>query len=427
MIKSIKILTLGCPKNIVDSEKLAYNFKDYQIKHIDTPSPCDILIINTCGFIIDAKKETINTILDAIELKNKNKIKKIFVIGCLVQGNKNTLQKELPEIDNFFEVNEYEKLIKLITNNEISINNNNRIFIQKSSTAYLKIAEGCNRKCSFCIIPLIKGKYKSQPLNNLIEEAKYLADNNIKEIILVAQDTTYYGYDLYKKSMLTNLLIELEKIEKIKWIRILYAYPQHISDNLLNTIAQSAKICKYIDIPIQHISNKMLKLMRRNTTKEKLIKTLYKLREKIPDIAIRTTVIVGHPYETEKDFNELLKFIEEFEFDKLGVFKYSHEEHSYSYRNYNDNVPESIKNKRYKTILEVQQKISSKNLKKYIGTTQEVLIESKENEYYIGRTQFDAPEIDGITIIKTNKKLKPGNFYNVEIVNSFEYDLEAII
>ncbi|MCX7954083.1 MAG: 30S ribosomal protein S12 methylthiotransferase RimO [Bacteroidales bacterium] len=428
MNKTIKILTLGCPKNLVDSEKLSYKLNNYKIVHTNKVSQAEILIINTCGFIVDAKKESISTILKAIDLKNKSKIKKIYVIGCFVQNNKKILKQELPEIDGFFEIGEYNKLIKEINPKSFPLKNKyGRIFYNTNpATAYIKIADGCNRKCSFCIIPNIKGKYHSETITNIINEAKYLTENNVKEIILIAQDTTYYGYDLYKKPMLNILLNELEKIDKIKWIRILYAYPQFITKELLNTIKQSSKVCKYIDLPIQHISDKMLKLMRRNISANKLKETLYKIKNTIPNIVIRTTVIVGHPYETKKDFNELLNFIKEFKFDKLGVFKYSHEEGSYAFNHYKNNVAENIKNERYHAIMELQQEISREKLKKFIGTIQEVLVDEKKKNLCICRTQYDAPEIDGVVYIKNNN-LKTGNFYNAYIINSYDYDLEAIV
>jgi len=424
-MKEINILNLGCPKNIADAESFSYPIsKIYKINYSNTLTKCDILIINSCGFINSACQETIDVITKAIELKKKKKIKKIIVYGCLVNRFKDLLIKNYNEIDYIFKTTELNKLYSLL--NITQINEEKRLIDPHFYYSYLKIADGCNRKCSFCVIPFIKGKYKSKPITKIINEAKYLKDNNIKELILVAQDTTYYGFDIYKKFKLPELLYKLSKLN-FEWIRILYLYPKNISNELLNIIKNTPSICKYIDLPIQHISDKILKLMRRNITENQLKELLYKIREKIPNVAIRTTIIVGHPYETDKDFNKLINFIKEFEFDKLGVFKYSHEVGSYAFYNYADNVNEKIKEERYNIIMSIQKDISSKKLKKFIGTNQQVLIEKKiDNFTYIGRTQFDAPEIDGFTYVKSNIPLKLGEFTNVSIIQSYEYDLYGI-
>jgi len=426
MKQNIGILTLGCHKNTVDSEKLAaiINPNLYNIYFLETVQPVDILIINTCGFILDAKKESIDTILEAIELKYKKKINQIIVTGCLTTRYYNELKSELSEVDYFFTLNETKSIISILNKNKnIFKPNNIRILSTPSHYAYLKIAEGCNRKCSFCAIPKIRGKYKSEDIDSLYNEAKELANKGVKELILVAQDLTYYGYDLKRKSLLAELLKKLSTINNIEWIRLHYTYPQFFTNELIEEINNNAKICKYIDLPIQHISNKILRLMNRKPEKEKLIELLYKLRNKINGLHLRTTVLVGHPGETKKDFDELVRFISEFQFEKLGAFKYSHEDNTIAALKLKDSIPEKIKNERLAKIMEIQQEISYKKNQKFIGTTKKVIIDREENDFLIGRTQYDSPEIDNEVLIKKNSKYKVGNFYDIKIIDSFEFDL----
>ncbi len=429
MVQKIKIITLGCAKNVVDSEKIAAQIdsKLYNVNFVDKVDEADIFVINTCGFILDAKTESIDTILQAVELKEKKKIKQIIVTGCLATRYLEELKNELPEVDKLFTVFENKSLLRFLN----SDNNFQSVNLRKLSTpnhyAYLKISEGCNRKCSFCAIPLIRGKYRSEPIDILLEETRQLAEKGVKEIILVAQDLTYYGFDIYKKALLAELLKKISKIEGIEWIRLHYTYPQFFTNELIDEIAQNSKICKYIDLPIQHISQKMLNIMRRKPDKQKLIELLNKLRKKIPGLHLRTTVLVGHPGESKKDFKELLDFIKEFRFEKLGAFTYSEEEGTYSAKHYKDSISRKIKNERLSKIMEVQQIISEENNRKLVGTVQKIILDRVESNYFIGRTQYDSPEVDNEVLIKknNNKMLSVGNFYDVNITDAFEFDLIA--
>jgi len=426
MHRKVKIVTLGCAKNTVDSEKIAANLQNLHIpvQFCDSPQEADTLIINTCGFILDAKQESIDIILEAIELKKKRLIKNIFVTGCLSTRYLNELRNEIPEVDEYFTVHNFSTIIdKFKSNNAFDFNQQARLISTPPHYAYLKIAEGCNRKCSFCAIPAIRGKYQSDTIEHLVNEATTLAKNGVKELILIAQDLTYYGKDIYKKSSLATLVNELSKIEGIEWIRLHYTYPQFFSQELIETIANNSKVCKYIDIPIQHISDHMLKLMRRNTTATQLKQLLYKLRKQIPDIHLRTTVLVGHPGETKKDFEELLAFIKDFRFEKLGAFAYSHEENTYADKHYKDSIKHKTKQQRLSTIMQIQQEISSNINNTFVGTYQKVIMDRKENGYIIGRTQYDSPEIDNEVLIKDTNKYRIGRFYNVKITDSFEFDL----
>lgn len=426
MLNKIKIITLGCAKNTVDSEKIAANLKALHlpVQFCDNPQEAHTLIINTCGFILDAKQESINTILEAIELKKKHLIKNIWVTGCLSTRYLNELRKEIPEVDDYFTVHNFSTIIdKFNKNAAFDYNNHARLISTPPHYAYLKIAEGCNRKCSFCAIPSIRGKYQSETIEHLVYEATNLAQAGVKELILIAQDLTYYGKDIYKKASLASLINQLSEIEGIEWIRLHYTYPQFFTQDLIETIAQNPKVCKYIDIPIQHISNNMLRLMQRNTDASKLKLLLYKLRKQIPDVHIRTTVLVGHPGETKKDFDELIKFINEFKFEKLGAFAYSHEENTYADKHYKDSISNKIKQQRLSTVMQVQQEITSNKNRSFIGTHQQVIMDRKENGYIIGRTQYDSPEIDNEVLIKDTNKYHIGRFYNIHIIDSFEFDL----
>jgi len=423
---SIVVVTLGCAKNSVDSEFLlgSLNPEMFKLKHSQNVIRSDILLINTCGFIFDAKQESINTILEGVRLKNQGHVQTLIVFGCLAERYRSELEKEIPEIDYIFGVNEQKKIRKVILKgiNIYEKTCNSRILTTPSHYAYLKISEGCNRKCSFCTIPSIRGRYISRTIKSLKIETEFLAKQGVKELILIAQDLTFYGYDIYNKPMLSKLISELSEIDGIKWIRLHYTYPQFFNSELINVIAQNPKVCKYIDIPIQHISDKMLNIMRRGTNKKSVIKLLERLRNKIPDLAIRTTLLLGHPGETKKDFNELQKFVQDFKFDRLGVFPYSNEEGTYSFNNLKNSISEKIKLSRVSEIMQIQQEISlKKNLSK-LGTKQLVLTDSKEKLHSIGRTQHDSPEIDNEVIIN-NTGLKTGEFYNIVIEQADEFEL----
>ncbi|PIX35582.1 MAG: 30S ribosomal protein S12 methylthiotransferase RimO [Bacteroidetes bacterium CG_4_8_14_3_um_filter_31_14] len=432
---SVSIVTLGCAKNSVDSEFLlgSLNPNSFKLEHIVNVAPSDVLLINTCGFIFDAKQESINTILEAVKLKNEGLITTLIVFGCLTERYRNELEKEIPEIDYIFGVNQQKEIRKVILKgiNFYGEYDNSRYTTCRVPTtpkhyAYLKISEGCNRKCSFCAIPSIRGGYVSRTIESLVEETKQLAKQGVKELILIAQDLTFYGYDIYLKPSLALLITKLSEINGIEWIRLHYAYPRFFNSELIKVIANNSKVCKYIDMPIQHISNKMLKIMNRESSKKNIINLLEKLRNNIPNVALRTTLLVGHPGETQKDFNELKQFVADFKFSRLGVFPYSHEDGTYSYLKYKDSVSQKLKTNRLSEIMQVQQEISLINNNKLINTLQNVIIDCKENENYIGRTQFDSPEIDNEVIIKDNN-LKIGSFYNIKIIDATEFDLQGEI
>jgi len=432
---SVSIVTLGCAKNSVDSEFLlgSLNPNSFKLEHIVNVAPSDVLLINTCGFIFDAKQESINTILEAVKLKNEGLITTLIVFGCLTERYRNELEKEIPEVDYIFGVNQQKEIRKVILKgiNFYGEYDNSRYTTCRVPTtpkhyAYLKISEGCNRKCSFCAIPSIRGGYVSRTIESLVEETKQLAKQGVKELILIAQDLTFYGYDIYLKPSLALLITKLSEINGIEWIRLHYAYPRFFNSELIKVIANNSKVCKYIDMPIQHISNKMLKIMNRESSKKNIINLLEKLRNNIPNVALRTTLLVGHPGETQKDFNELKQFVADFKFSRLGVFPYSHEDGTYSYLKYKDSVSQKLKTNRLSEIMQVQQEISLINNNKLINTLQNVIIDCKENENYIGRTQFDSPEIDNEVIIKDNN-LKIGSFYNIKIIDATEFDLQGEI
>ena len=424
MLQKVKIITLGCAKNTVDSEKIAANIQSLNIPvhFTEQPEQSDTIIINICGFILDAKQESIDTILQAVELKKQGLIKNIFVTGCLSTRYLDELKKEIPEVDQFFTVHNFNSIIQQFKNN-YKYNEQARLISTPSHYAYLKIAEGCNRKCSFCAIPSIRGKYKSERIEDLVLEANILAEKGVKELILIAQDLTYFGKDSHKKSLLAQLIQQVSEIKGIEWIRLHYTYPQFFTQELIETISQNPKVCKYIDIPIQHISDNMLQLMQRSTSREQLIQLLGKLRKQIPGLHLRTTVLVGHPGETKKDFDELIAFIKEFRFEKLGAFAYSHEENTYADKHYKDSIPSKTKQNRMAEVMRIQQEITSSINQGFIGTTQRVIMDRKENNYIIGRTQYDSPEIDNEVIIEDRNKYRVGRFYNIKIKDSFEFDL----
>jgi ribosomal protein S12 methylthiotransferase len=423
--KTIHFVTLGCSKNLVDSEHLMKQIElsGYQVTHNSDHISSGSVIVNTCGFIKDAKQESIDTILELAKAKLDGKIQKLFVIGCLSELYKDELIKELPEVDQFFGVNNFEEILKNIGVGYHRELLSERILTTPRHFAYLKISEGCDRTCAFCSIPVIRGKHLSVPIDELVTEAEKLAQSGVKELILIAQDITYYGIDIYKEQKLAALLKELVKIKGIEWIRLHYAYPHKFPEDVIQVIRENPKICRYLDIPFQHISDKVLTKMRRGNTKAQAVELIQTLRKEIPGMALRTTLLVGHPGETEDDFNELLSFVSETRFDRLGVFPYSHEEHSFAYNNFEDEISEEIKNQRVEALMVLQQQISEEINRQKIGQNFKIVIDRKEGEYWIGRTEFDSPEVDNEVLIANTTSLKPGYFYMVKIINANEYDL----
>lgn len=419
----ISVITLGCSKNTVDSERLMNQLKLNKFDVVHDSDDADSIVINTCGFIEAAKEESINTILSAIELKKQGKIKKVVVAGCLSERYMNDLKKEIPEVDAYFGTEAYDGIIKEFGGNLKYELLGERILTTPKHYAYLKISEGCDNPCSFCAIPLMRGKHKSKPLNELINEAKSLAKQGVKELIIIGQDTTDYGIDLYGERNLAILLHNLSLIDGIEWIRLLYVYPSHFPENLIDEFINNPKICKYIDIPLQHISDNVLKSMRRGITKRRTIDLLNRLKEKISNLTLRTTFIVGYPAETEKDFEELCDFVKQVKFDRVGVFNYSVEENTVSFI-LGDPIPEEKKEERKSILMEIQKDISEEKNSQLVGTKLKVIIDDYDGNYFIGRTEKDAPEVDGEVIIEAGKEtLTIGQFYNVEIVDYNEYDL----
>jgi len=423
MSGKVSVITLGCSKNTVDSERLMKQIQLNKIGLIDDPNEAETVIINTCGFIEAAKEESINTILEAVAMKNSGKIKKVIVAGCLSERYKNELQKDIPEVDVFFGTENYEGIIKELGGNLKKELLGERLLTTPSHTAYLKISEGCDHPCSFCAIPLMRGLHKSKPIDELIKEAEFLAANNTKELIIIAQDTTDYGKDIYGKRNLAELLNQLSKIKGIEWIRLMYAYPSTFPDDVIQEIKLNPKICKYIDIPLQHISDDVLKSMRRGVTAKRTKELIKKFRAEIPDITIRTTFIVGYPNETEKDFDGLCEFVKESEFDRVGTFTFSVEENTSSFI-LGDPVSEDEKERRKNVLMEIQKDISYQKNKSFLGKKLKVLVDSTDGDFYIGRSYRDAPEVDGEVLInKKNNKINIGEFYDVLIDDFDEYDL----
>lgn len=425
--EKVSVITLGCSKNTVDSERLLRQLQANSLDLRLNPSEADTVIINTCGFIEAAKEESVNTIINAVANKNSGLTKRIFVAGCLSQRYKDELQKEIPEVDLFFGTEDYESILKEL-GGELKRNLlGERLISLPSHTAYLKISEGCDHPCSFCAIPIMRGLHRSRSIEELIEETRYLANNNTKELVLIAQDTTDYGKDLYFKKNIAELINRLSKVEGIEWIRLMYAYPSRFPDDLIDEIKYNEKVCNYIDIPLQHISDKILKSMQRGITSKQTRMLISKLREEIPELVLRTTFIVGYPGETEKEFQELCDFVEEFKFEKMGTFTYSMEENTASY-NLGDPVPCDTKTERQDRLMKIQRGISTKKNRKLIGKELKVLVEALEGDFYIGRTYRDAPDVDGEVLISADDaRITLGNFYIAEIYDSNEYDLFARI
>ncbi|HNR20741.1 MAG TPA: 30S ribosomal protein S12 methylthiotransferase RimO [Bacteroidia bacterium] len=424
----INVITLGCSKNVVDSEVLMGQLKanDFDVTH-ESKSHSDVVIINTCGFIDNAKQESIDTILHYAKQKEKGKIEKLLVTGCLSERYKPDLQKEIPNVDAYFGTRDLPQLLKTLGADYKHELVGERLQTTPKHYAYLKISEGCDRPCSFCAIPLMRGKHISKPIDQILTEAKNLAANGTKELLIIAQDSTYYGLDIYKERKLAELLSRLSDVEGIEWIRLHYAYPSGFPFEVLDVMSEKKNICNYIDIPLQHISNNMLTSMRRGLTKEKTAALVNTIREKVPGIAIRTTLISGYPGEKEKDHEELLKFVEQSRFERLGVFTYSHEENTHAHKLVDD-VPTDVKQQRADEVMALQQNISFANNEKLVGRTLKVLVDRKEGNYFIGRTEFDSPEVDNEVLMDATKSyLRRGDFTNIKITKTEEFDLYGVV
>ena len=422
----VNIITLGCSKNMVDSEvmsgQLAAN--DFDVVHENAKLDHNIVIVNTCGFIDKAKEESVNTILDQVELKRKGKLDKVYVTGCLSERYKNNLEDEIPEVDAFFGTMELPRLLSTLNADYKAELVGERLLSTPAHYAYMKISEGCNRTCSFCAIPLMRGEHRSKPMEELIKEAERLVSMGVKEIMLIAQELTYYGLDLYKKRMLPDLLRALAKVEGLVWIRLHYAYPSKFPLDIIDVMKEEPKICNYLDMPLQHASDKMLKAMKRQITQQEMKDLIGEIRSRIPGICLRTTLIAGFPGETKEDVEELKQFLEEMQFDRVGVFTYSHEEDTSAYA-LKDELSQEEKEARAQEIIAFQQDISFEKNQQKIGQQLRVLIDKKEAGRYIGRTEFDSVEVDNEVIVHSKKSLQPGDFVMVNITKAYDYDLEG--
>lgn len=431
----VNVITLGCSKNIVDSEVMMAQLRanDFKVSHLSDEALAksdekengneEVVIINTCGFIDRAKEESVNTILEYAELRKQKQIEKLFVTGCLSERYRDDLQKEIPEVDSWFGTLELPSLLKKLGADYKHELIGEHMLITPAHYAYVKISEGCNRTCAFCAIPLMRGKHVSKPMEQIVTEIKNLVRNGVKEVMLIAQELTYYGLDIYKERKLAELLNRIADIDGLEWIRLHYAYPSNFPPEILDVIRERENICNYLDIPFQHIADPVLKRMRRQITKEETLKLIDTIRKKIPGITLRTTLLVGFPGETEKDFEELKDFVRETKFDRLGVFTYSHEEGTSGFE-LNDNVPEEVKQQRTSEIMELQQEISSELNQKKIGNRFRVLIDRKEGNHFIGRTEADSPEVDNEVLINAEKNyLRVGDFAEVKIISADEFDL----
>ena len=418
----INVVTLGCSKNVYDSEVLMGQLKASG-KDVVHEQDGNVVVINTCGFINNAKEESVNTILEFMQKKEAGEVDKVFVTGCLSERYKPDLQKEIPNVDQYFGTTELPQLLKALGADYKHELIGERLTTTPKNYAYLKIAEGCDRPCSFCAIPLMRGKHKSTPIEDLVTEAEKLAANGVKELILIAQDLTYYGLDLYKKRNLAELLEHLVKVDGIEWIRLHYAFPTGFPMDVLDVMKREPKVCNYIDIPLQHISDSILKSMRRGTTKEKTTKLLEQFRAKVPEMTIRTTLIVGYPGETEEDFQTLKQWVKDMRFERLGCFTYSHEENTHAY-NLEDDVPEAVKMDRANQIMEIQSQISWELNQAKIGHEFKVVIDRKEGNYFVGRTEFDSPDVDNEVLIDaSNTYLKTGEFTTITVTEAEDFDL----
>ncbi len=421
----VNVVTLGCSKNIFDSEVLMGQLKanNYEVEHESQSDDSSIVIINTCGFIDNAKQESIDTILQFVDAKENGLVDKVYVTGCLSERYRPELEKEIPNVDAWFGTRDLPRLLKTLKADYKHELIGERILTTPQHYAYLKISEGCDRPCSFCAIPIMRGKHISTPIDALVAQSKILAKNGTKELILIAQDSTYYGLDIYGKRNLEELLLKLSEVDEIDWIRLHYAFPSGFPTGILDVMRETPKICNYLDMPLQHITDNMLKSMKRGTTKQKTIDLVNMIRDKVPTITLRTTLIAGFPGETEKDHEEMLKWVEETRFDRLGVFNYSHEENTSAFL-LNDDVPAIVKQQRAEAVMEVQQGISFEINQKKVGNTYKVLVDRKEGNYFVGRTEADSPEVDNEVLVEAkNDFVRIGDFANVKIDKAEEFDL----
>ncbi len=425
-MKRINVITLGCSKNTVDSEHLMARLAaaGYEVLFDSDRTDAKVVVINTCGFIGDAKQESIDMILRAAAAKQAGKIERLFVVGCLSERYADELRAEIPEVDEYFGARTWDGIVRALGASEDPALATKRRLTTPKHYAYLKISEGCNWKCGYCAIPLIRGGHVSVPMEELEEEARKLAAQGVRELMVIAQDTTYYGIDLYGRRMLAELLRRLCRIDGIAWIRLHYAYPAAFPDEVIEVMAAEPKICKYLDIPFQHISDAQLAAMHRRHTKAEAMELIRRLRTAIPDLALRTTLLVGYPGETEADFEELLEFVREVRFERLGVFAYSEEEGTYSAEQLRDDVPEAVKQERVERIMALQNEISLENNRRRVGRTERVIIDSRQGDFYVGRTQYDSPEVDQEILIPVGgRRLLRGHFYEAEVTSAADYDL----
>ena len=425
-MKKINVITLGCSKNTVDSEHLMARLAaaGYEVLFDSDRTDAKVVVINTCGFIGDAKQESIDMILRAAAAKQAGKIERLFVVGCLSERYADELRAEIPEVDDYFGARTWDGIVRALGASEDPALATERRLTTPKHYAYLKISEGCNWKCGYCAIPLIRGGHVSVPMEELEEEARKLAGQGVRELMVIAQDTTYYGIDLYGRRMLAELLRRLCRIDGIEWIRLHYAYPAGFPDEVIEAMASEPKICKYLDIPFQHISDAQLASMHRRHTKAEAMELIGRLRGAIPDLALRTTLLVGYPGETEADFEELLAFVREVRFERLGVFPYSEEEGTWSAENLRDDIPETIKQQRAERVMALQNEISLENNRRRVGRTERVIIDSRQGDWYVGRTQYDSPEVDQeILIPASERRLLRGHFYDVTVTSAADYDL----
>jgi ribosomal protein S12 methylthiotransferase len=423
--KTINVISLGCSKNLVDSEQLLAQLKanNYEVLHDAVDSTARTVVINTCGFIQDAKQESVDTILEQVRAKEQGLIDQIFVMGCLSQRYTRQLKTEIPELDGIAGVNCLEDVVKMLGGNYRIELTGERLVTTPSHYAYLKISEGCDRKCSFCAIPMIRGRHVSKPIDEIAAEARKLVAKGVKEIILIAQDLTFYGLDIYKKQSLARLLKEIAAIRGLEWIRLHYAYPASFPKDILKVIRDHDNICNYLDIPFQHISDNILRKMKRGIDSRQTYKLIDVLKREVPGLTLRTTLMVGHPDESEKDFGELMDFVTKIKFDRLGVFQYSEEEDTYSARHYSDNVSPEIKEKRMAAVMETQEKISLENNINRVGQSCKTIIDRKEGKFYIGRMESDSPEVDNELLIESDQQLTTGKFYRAVIEKADAFDL----
>ena len=425
-MKKINVITLGCSKNTVDSEHLMAQLAaaGYEVRFDSDRTDARTVVINTCGFIGDAKRESIDTILAAVAAKQAGRIDRLFVIGCLSERYADELRAEIPEVDRYFGVKDWTGIAAALGTEYRTELETERLLTTPRHYAYLKISEGCNWKCGYCAIPLIRGEHVSVPMETLLEEARRLAARGVRELMVIAQDTTYYGIDLYGRRRLAGLLHELCRIDGIEWIRLHYAYPTAFPDDVIEAMASEPKICKYLDIPFQHISDRMLTAMKRRHTKAEAMELIARLRSRIPDMALRTTLLVGYPTETEADMKELEEFVREVRFDRLGVFAYSEEEGTYSARELRADVPDEEKQRRVDRIMRLQERISFENNLARVGRTMRVIVDSRQGDYYVARSQYDSPEVDQEILIPASlRQLRRGHFYDARITDAEDYDL----